>query len=227
MIEVDTTILIENIVTFIDAAIPSFITYYSNLNEPLKNEKLINQSITDHFNMLSQEIKISEYLVYKFLFRKDDERSDTIARPDIGVVIATNNRMLAESIFQVECKRLPIPKPYTKDRVETEYVIGTTKNRGGIERFKSKIHGFHLKQSAIIGYVESETTDYWYKKINDWIEIEIAKKSEILQWCSLDHLIIMTKNDLFAKFQSTCTRDQLSDIKIYHYLIDLHNTRKN
>lgn len=215
--------LIERLIIFLENHLPQYKESITDKKSKLQNEKLLNQDLVDYLNGHSSEQDYGGYITYKFIFRKDDERADTTRRPDIGVTIWNNNlgKSKYDSFFQIECKRLPTPS-ISKDRVATEYVIGTEKNRGAIERFKRSEHGFHLNEAAIIGYVEENTIDYWHKKISAWINAEIQKKPNDLNWKNNDHLTIIEKKGSVYKYYSLCCRgNNSSDIKLHHFLINL------
>ena len=221
-ITIPITPLIEGILNFVDAFLPLFPASIKNINPPLITEKLLNQQLVDFFNGHSSDKKYGEYIIYKFIFRKDDERSDTQARPDIGVTIwnKAQGQSDSNSFFQIECKRLPTPG-VSVDRSETEYVRGTPKNKGGIERFKRNEHGFHINEAALIGYVQDNTLDYWINKISEWINLEISNDKNDLKWLISDHLVLIKKQALLNKYISTCGRENKTDILLYHFLINV------
>ena len=103
--------LIDSVLNFIDTYLPLFPNALKHNDISSKNEveKLLNQYLIDFFNGHSHNF--SPYLQCKFLFRKDDENKGTNYKPDIGVTIWNNQlqNFKAQSFFQIECKRLPIP----------------------------------------------------------------------------------------------------------------------
>src|SRR6185503_7014780 len=221
-IEVPIDPIIDNVLCFINKYLPLFPASLSLIYPPLNNEKLLNQQLVDFFNGHSSEYDYGGYISYKFIFRKDDERADNQSRPDIGGTIWNNKlgRSDNQSFFQMECKRLPTPQ-LSKDRNETEYVIGTAKYPGGIERFKLNKHGSHINEAAIIGYIQTESIDYWFKKINEWIEtLKSAPPTEVT-WTSQDHLILLQKGDHYGRYHSTSDRGNKQNIKLHHFLINL------
>lgn len=215
--------LIEQLLSFLENYLPHYKESIQGKQSLLRNEKLLNQDLVDYLNGHSSNCEQGNYICYKFIFRKDDERGDTIRRPDIGVTIWNNNlgKSTHSSFFQIECKRLPTPS-VSKERLETEYVIGTNKNRGAIERFKRNEHGFHLDEAAIIGYVEGKTHDFWHSKISEWINAEIGNLTNELVWKNSDHLTVTGNRNEVYQYYSICTRqNNKADIKLHHFLINL------
>lgn len=108
-----------------------------------------------------------------------------------------------KSIYSVEAKRLPAP---SKNR-EKEYVIGKKKN-GGIERFKLEEHGKGLIECGMVGYIEKDSFDYWFKSINSWIS-ELSGRNN---WAESEQLQNLEKDNSYAKSYSVVHRinDHLS-----------------
>lgn len=115
----------------------------------------------------------------------------------------------ASSIFMIEAKRL------SKDHYD--YVKNPN---GGIERFKREQDGFgkYLNQSAMIGYIQEESHQYWESKINNWIDGLIQAETDIL-WDNEDKLI---PNSKVSDFISYHQRISGSSITLYHFWINLN-----
>ena len=210
--------LIDSILKFLDIYLPQFQKRIILYKPNIEKETLLNQQLVDFFTGKVDEF--NPYIEFKFIFRKDDENELTLSKPDVGVTIWSKKQSLSnvESFFQIECKRLPTPD-ISKNRSEKEYVMGTKKHGGGIERFKSTKHGSHLNEAALIAYVQDETLVYWHDKIKSWINEEICTKTTY--WEAQDHLKnIYTKNKLH-KYCSICKRNMAKPIKLHHYLIDI------
>jgi hypothetical protein len=121
---------------------------------------------------------------------------------------------LNDSIFSIECKRLPAP---TKKR-EKEYVIGNN-NNGGIERFKTEKHGKGLKKCGMIGFVEKETFDYWLQTVNTWI-VDLSNSSGM--WSTDEKLTDIEGNVDYSCLKSIAHRySQAADVELYHLWIHL------
>jgi hypothetical protein len=106
--------------------------------------------------------------VFAFQNQHEDGNSTT----DIGVYVRSNKYFFC----WIEAKRLPTPKG--KNRDEREYVIVSQekengkkkfKGNGGIQRFKEGAHAPKLSYSIMIGYIQENNAEYWFEKINDWI----------------------------------------------------------
>ncbi len=130
-----------------------------------------------------------------------------------------------DPFFVIEAKRLPAPR---RDR-EREYLTGTDRTSGsatgGIQRFKLGLHGALVESAAIIGYVQSETTNHWFTTINNWIEdLIVSEAGTDCVWTEsekIDQLICNNvQNTAFAL--STHSRDKkcrTPTIKIHHLWI--------
>ncbi|RYE20565.1 MAG: hypothetical protein EOP45_10815 [Sphingobacteriaceae bacterium] len=153
---------------------------------------------------------------YPFFFhhqQMEDYKSGASAKPDIGtisyseeIVIRDKYYSSDDSFFSIEAKRLPNPKAAKAK----EYVIGSDKPCGGIERFKKGIHGRNLYSAAIIGFIQKEDFAYWIDKVNSWISELIISDNNL--WKEEDKLIeVPTIQDL-AKFSSHNYRIKNHDI---------------
>lgn len=116
----------------------------------------------------------------------------------------------------IEAKRLPTPV-YSGSQ-ETEYVCyKNVKKQGGIERFKTGVHGAKLPFSLMIGYIQKENTNYW---INE--QVKESSNPQIC-WLEEDWLIqeISFSKSKITKHNSTHSRINLGKINLVHYWIDL------
>jgi hypothetical protein len=127
---------------------------------------------------------------------------------DFGIHISPM-QLGAKPIFMVEAKRL--------DKSHKDYVKNPN---GGIERFKREQDGFgkHLTQSAMIGYIQQKTKEYWSTKINGWIEDLIETDTDIV-WNNGDKLV---QNYPVSDFVSNHLRITQKPITLYHFWIDLN-----
>lgn len=118
--------------------------------------------------------------------------------------------LTAEPIFLIEAKRLPSTN-------NKDYVQGST---GGIERYKREQYGYgkHLVKSAMIGYIQKFTKEYWFEKVNNWIGEMIENESE-LDWNKEDKLI---KDKELSDFTSIHKRITKSPITLYHFWLILY-----
>ena len=105
-----------------------------------------------------------------------------------------------KTIFAIECKWLRNPVSKSK-----QYVSGNT---GGIERFKREQHGGNLPQSAIVGFIENEEFDFWFKTINNWITELFINYDTTITWEKSDLLNELTISETTAKYQSNNKRSK-------------------
>lgn len=131
---------------------------------------------------------------------------------DLGIILARRNAD-KKSVFDIEAKRLRTPASKSK-----QYVSGKT---GGIERFKREFHGKGLTESAIVGYVEDESFEFWHKKINEWIENLVANNVDsTITWKNSELLKKSSFSTGKAKCSSTNIRSQ-KPIKLHHFWVKI------
>lgn len=117
------------------------------------------------------------------------------------------------SLFSVECKRLPAP-----DKVrEREYVYGTS-NNGGIERYKTEMHGKGLNECGLLGFIEEEKPSHWLATINNWIT-DLASKNE--SWKSDEVLTVLDSNNNYY-FLKSIAHKKNDDINLTHLWISIN-----
>lgn len=188
--------VVLSILSFINSNLPFFVVNKEQVN-PNKIESSYNSQLAMFFNARrSMEV---------FLFQNSPEQENGRI-PDIGVPtiqsIINNNY---ESIFDIECKRLNTQLSHVK-----QYVSGNT---GGIQRFKLNQHGVNLPYSAMIAYVEDETSEYWFEQINMWIINLCNNGSEMnCSWC-IDECLTETDKQYFL---SNHNREN-GMIKLFHF----------
>jgi len=185
--------IIISIILFLKKHLPSFLVNFNTIN-PERIEDGYNNQLSMFLNAkLTLEI---------FQFQHQYER-DNKKKPDIGVPI-TSKILQGDynSIFDIECKRLNSALVHKK-----QYVCGAT---GGIERFKRNEHGTNLISSAIIGYLEDNSVDYWIEKINSWIKNEMINDESF--WCNEEYLKEVEQNYCI----STHHRITNNSIKLHH-----------
>lgn len=115
----------------------------------------------------------------------------------------------AKPIFLLEAKRL--------EQDKRDYVAGKT---GGIERFKreQKGYGKDLTTSAMLGYIQQFSKEYWFEKVNAWIAEMIKEKVE-LSWNENDKLVGEKE---FSDFISKHDRITQPPITLYHFWLILY-----
>lgn len=206
--------IVYKVVDFLDQTIDSFPQYLINSNFSGKNEKDINQMLATYLNNCS--VDFFNIDTFRFSFIKDASLESSNYNPDIGVMLGNKLSSTTNSFFHIECKRLP-----ARDKnAEREYVQGKL---GGIQRFKEGNHGKGLDYSAMIGYVQSESIEVWYERVNSWINELIALPNDLL-WTIEDKLSI--KQFVGAgcqKLESSHQRQNHSvPIILYHYWISIN-----
>ncbi|WP_322549704.1 hypothetical protein [Flavobacterium psychraquaticum] len=217
-IEIDSSI--KCVIGFIE-------THFLEFSEKVKgeinaNEKSLTDRLCKHFNR-----KANSYPFYFHHENIENHASGISPQTDIGTLSENEQLIIGDrsygefdSFFSIEAKRLPTPG----HNREKEYVVGYERPCGGIERFKKGIHGKKLKYAAIIGYIQSEESNHWFLKINDWISELVLINPDL--WKVGEQLIKKESNsDGIDKFSSKNFRlngDGEEDfIELFHFWVDL------
>lgn len=185
----------HRILVFIKNSLPKFEKEFKNANFHIHLEDDISDVLVRFFNNAA----IKQNLIFQF-------------NAKIGVdftIFVHPTKIGTPPIFMIEAKRL--------DKNHYDYVDG---RNGGVERFKREQKGFgkHLTISAMIGYVQEETIEYWEEKINKWISQQINNKTKIV-WEEGDKLVPDYK---YSNFISNHSRVSRTSITLYHYWISLN-----
>lgn len=199
--------IVVNVVNFLDGNIVNFPQYLTNSDSIKGNEKGINSCLVTYLNILPQNHDLID--LFRFYFDKDTQVEGSNHEPDLGVMLA-NQIGRGKAFFHIECKRLP-----SRDKKhEQEYVHGAL---GGIQRFKEGYHGSTFSDSAMVGYVEKETKDYWFTKINQWIDEQSINNPNF--WHCSEKLNFRF-SESYDKLISTHKRKNLKEnINLFHYLV--------
>lgn len=152
----------------------------------------------------------------------DGRRSIDLTVAPCGHVIWIKGRTYTEyqTLFPIECKRLPTP--VQKDRDAREYLYSQFNSTGGIQRFKAGHHASEHARAAMIGYVQASNITKWAEHIDKWIE-ELENQA-LDGWSPADKLTLIEHNtiDKTATFQSLHMRRLgLDQIKIDHLWIEM------
>lgn len=126
--------------------------------------------------------------ILQFRVEEPDEQCrgrkiDLIASP-CGPTLWIGSRRCThfDTLLPIECKRLPTPKDARRD--EREYVIDRKSTTGGIQRFKSGVHGAEHRLAAMIGYLQADSPPVWHDRLNSWIsELDATREQG---WSSAD-----------------------------------------
>lgn len=198
--------VIQKIIQFIPIQLIKF-----QINQNQIDQSDIEGSYNNQLSMYLNACITNEAFQFQHEFKRSNRR-----RPDIGVAIKTQILLSNyESVFDIECKRLNTSmQPHHVKR----YVSGETRETGGIERFKRNLHGTNLENSAMIGYIENKTTNFWFEKINSWIENKINEDNEF--WKDTELIKNINQN-----YYSTHKRINAitNSINIFHFFIMLPN----
>jgi len=166
------------------------------------------------------------------MIRFDHEEYQTERRSvDLSASLAEN--MIIEAIpytiykpiLVLEGKRIPAP---SSDR-EKEYVTGSERKSGGIQRFKMSLHGASLDLAVIIGYVQDRSFNQWHKKINGWIsELASGTMKDGCGWSSGENLNLLEEDMAkgIASYRSIHSRFVGNSIELRHFwIVMLHLTK--
>jgi hypothetical protein len=139
-----------------------------------------------------------------------------------GVAIVIENRRHSQfdSLFPIECKRLPTPKG--TDRDEREYVVTKNGTTGGVQRFKFGHHGSTHDFAAMIGYVQEGDSAHWLTEINGWIQ-NLASETNSA-WSDSD-LLLQVDDDSTADvcaLRSCHSRASLPECELRHLWIKMN-----
>lgn len=126
------------------------------------------------------------------------------------------------ALFVIEAKILPTPSPAKREK---EYVIGENfkvsgekKCNGGIERFKIEKHGFSLKESGLIAFIENDNFTNWINKINIWID-ELSKVE--YNWSVDEKLNNLEIDDDYSYSKSIAKLNIPKEIVLHHFWVNL------
>ena len=176
--------------------ISSILLGKANINISTFYEDDISGEIT---NLLNN--KLRELSGYLFRF-------EAKSGPDI-LIFASPYKAFSEPLFFIEAKRLTP----TSSR---DYVSS------GIGRFKNKEHGKNHDIAAMLGYVQKEDFNYWYGKVNSWIDDLIANPNDYISWSEQDKITIIQVSEI-GEYKSTHSRTEINLITLYHFWINLCN----
>jgi hypothetical protein len=117
-------------------------------------------------------------------------------------------------LFVVEAKCLPAHGNVAERK--REYVIGSNGN-GGIQRFKTEMHGRRLDNCGMVGFVKNETFQHWQTSINHWI-MECSQSDKLWQ---KDEILNETEDAIdFMVLESTAYTISQRCVHLYHLWIN-------
>lgn len=146
---------------------------------------------------------------------------DLVVSPRGSIVWAQGRKYTQyDTLLPIECKRLPTPKG--KKRDDREYVINQKATTGGIQRFKAGDHSAAHSLAAMIAYVQAESSETWYDRLNVWIK-ELDDPTHT-GWSTKDLMHIDSSDTQLGLtvLRSLHSREKgLSEIEIRHLWIEM------
>ncbi|MDY0090579.1 MAG: hypothetical protein RBR78_09460 [Flavobacteriaceae bacterium] len=214
----------NTIITIIYNYLSSTLSSFKGKND--ENENAIT-------NRLCKTLMAKKPAEYSFFFHHqniEDEKKNTST--DFAVfgtyAYAQENDIEdgdSPSLIKFEAKRLnsKLPSKREKEYVCGEYLGGKcTKNSGGIERFKNGRHGRDVINAGIIGYIQTDSPNHWFQKVNDWIQEQIKSPSNSkLTWQKNDLIVLNNQNGILSCYSSTSHRIYGDEISLKHLWVDI------
>lgn len=162
------------------------------------SEKLLNSSLCDFLDTHSR----AGCPMIRFKHEAPQTGRCTVGLGILGTEemtsIGASRYTIYEPFMVVECKRLPTPGIR-----EREYVAGTDKPSGGIQRFKLGLHGANVETAIIVAYIQKQTVRHWFKKINGWIQDRSTCKTvDSCVWSQSDVLHSLIVDELLRTSQA-------------------------
>lgn len=192
---------------------------------PKENEN----SITDR---LCKNLNSHKPYEYPFYFHHQNiETAKLQTSTDMAVIATTSYIDYDESknnyFLKIEAKRLDQTLPRNR---ENEYVIGEyrngkcVRNSGGIERYKNGVHGSDVNYAYMLGYIQTDNSEYWFDKINAIIKKQIVYSCDTnITWSENDLLSPISNNERISSYESISSRVNNEDIKIRHVWVSKSN----
>lgn len=197
---------IQSLVAFLDINISKFPGFLKQTNTLSLNEDGISSTLEIFLQRLSRQ---GDEI---FMFQFQTPLLNTKRTTDISVVY-TSYYSSTEPFFLIEAKRLPTPNSGR----EREYVQG---NHGAIERYKRSQHGKGLEASAILGYIEDKSFEYWQKEVCSWItDLINSNIDDTIEWLNNDLLNHSESFSSSNKYISSHIRKNDCTIDLIHYWV--------
>ena len=185
----------------------------------------LTEFLCDHLNSAAYFSTVWSHV--QFRTETGDEtcggrKIDLAAKPRGGALILEGRRHSQfDTLFPIECKRLPTPKD--KKRDEREYVITVPGSTGGIQRFKFGHHGAAHTFAAMIAYVQEQTCSHWLHRVNKWI-LDLSKEP-LTEWRKTD-LLELLDDDATSRICKLVSRHRrangLPDCELRHLWISMN-----
>ena len=182
-----------------------------------QKEKIIERFYDGEFSHFFQITISKSSLNGLFTFHDENTRPENLLirknKKGLGKQIDLGIRLnySRDRILVIEGKRL-----YNK--YDKQYVSGGT---GGICRFKREDHGEELEKACMVGFMQSESFQFWHQSINRWIKEE-KPKSPKLKWAK-DELLtpLTTIQSIVAKCTSSHRRITKKQIELFHFWVNM------
>ena len=214
---------LDELIEFIAAELPCWRDHPDRAKQV--SETALTSQLCGHLNTAARHS--AGWDILQFRVEEPDEQQrgrkiDLIAS-SCGPTIWIDGRRCTQfdTLLPIECTRLPTPK--AKGRDEREYVINGKATTGGIQRFKAGNHGAAHALAVMIGYVQAETPQIWYGRLNAWIsDLDAAEHPG---WSLRD--LIQCESEIgaegLAMYRSQHTRAKgLSEIDIRHLWVAMN-----
>lgn len=206
--------LVLRTIDFVYRQLPAWRDY--PFREDVKSENKLNLQLCKFLDSKARE-SLSVIRFDHEEYQTGQYSVDISASPDKEITIGAKFYTPLNTVTVFECKRLPAHS----NNLEKDYVTGGIgQNKGGIKRFKLGLHGANHDIVAMIGYLQKDSVDYWYDKINNWIkELTNGMIRDDCNWDKSEVLKELEKDftKLIAKYQSN--HDRSGSVKSNKILI--------
>ncbi|MFO1449069.1 MAG: hypothetical protein U1F61_13025 [Opitutaceae bacterium] len=181
-------------------------------DDPQRPRKSAETTLTEH---LCDHLNTATYFSnnwshVQFRTETGDEaqpgrKIDLTPKPRAATLVIEGRRHTHfDSLFPIECKRLPTPAEKYRD--EREYVITESGTTGGIQRFKFGLHGGAHEFAAMIAFVQNNSFSHWTSQVNAWIG-QLAE-ANMPNWSMDDQLRTVTNTGEVLISESNHFRDR-------------------
>lgn len=179
------------------------------------------EELNGQFHDFLQSRALNDFPMVFFRHEQGQEgrrKVDLAAKPTQSVIIQGIPYSIYQPIIVIEGKRLPAP---AKPR-EREYITGGEKISGGIQRFKLGLHGKAHETVIILGYIQKDTPQDWYDRINTWLS-DLAKTHSD-DWSDDEKLLDFQAGNSGEQAKSTSFHPRVKgcasdNIRILHFWI--------
>ncbi len=196
--------------------------YLRRKYKKLKPEKSLNSCLHD---WLDCETHNRKGCAFRFipeqpenLFSGNSRSIDFSVKPKNSNTIKLHNSYVKwdNRFFAFEVKILGL-----NEKNNTEYIVGKEKDKicGGIERIKKGLHIPELQFAGMVGYVQTETFEFWNTKLNETVNNLVT--NNIDNWSHNDTFHNVNFNKNIAHLKSEHSRINLQNIKLLHIWVDL------